>query len=70
MAISDEDISRLDGRYKRLDACESTHKDLDTKVVNLTVAFTETKSQFKLVLGMLGAIGTIVAGILAKLLFG
>ena len=70
MTISNEDLVRLDDHYVKCAECQERHKDVDDQIKSLTVAFTETKSQFKMLMGMLGAIGTIVAGILAKLLFG
>ena len=68
--LSDDDIRRLDDRYVRQEHCDTVHKDSDAKIVSLTVAYTETKTQFKMLMAMLGAIGSIVAGILIKMLIG
>lgn len=68
--LSDDDIRRLDDRYVKQDHCETTHRNADEKFVNLTVAYTETKTQFRMLMGILGVIGSAVIGILIKMLIG
>ena len=74
MAISEEDLRRidehLDGKFVKVEHCDSQHKDTDSRIVSLTVAYTETKTQFRMLMGILSVIGTAVIGILVKMLIG
>ena len=68
--ITDDDLRRLDDRYMRQENCDDRHRTVDEKTVALTVAFTETKTQFKMLMAILGVIGSAVIGILIKMLIG
>lgn len=68
--LSDDDIRRLDDRYVKQEHCDTVHKDADAKIVSLTVAYTETRTQFRMLMGILGVIGSAVIGILIKMLIG
>ena len=70
MTISEEDIQRLSEKFVTKDHCTERHDKVDAAHTELRVAYTETKTQFRMVMAMLASIATIVAGILAKMLIG
>ena len=68
--LSNEDLMRLDDHFVKCADCQERHRETDAQLTNLTVAFTETKTQFKMLMAILGVIGSAVVGILIKMLIG
>lgn len=68
--IANDDMMRLDDHFVKCEDCRERHKETDAAISKLTVAFTETKTQFKMLMAILGVIGSAVVGILIKMLIG
>lgn len=68
--ITTDDIKALEDHFMTKDDCAAVHKAMDKQLVDLTLAYTETRTQFKMLMGILCFIGTTVLGILIKMFIG
>lgn len=74
MALTSEDINRLDDRYVAKEDCDQTHKAVDDRQTATEVKVAVTSSQLATLIKILAAIGApTAAGVIAiaiKVIFG
>ena len=59
----------FDGRYVRIEDCESTVEKEEQKIDRLTIEFAKSNTKLNILIGILSTIAVPIIGVCVKLLF-
>ena len=67
--IQNQMQDHFDGRYVKLEDCESTVEKEEQKIDRLTVEFAKSNTKLNILIGILSTIAVPIIGVCVKLLF-
>ena len=67
--IQNQMQDHFDGRYVKIEDCESTVEKEEKKIDRLTIEFAKSNTKLNILIGILSAIAVPIIGVCVKLLF-
>lgn len=67
--IQNQMQNHFDGRYVRIEDCESTVEKEEQKIDRLTIEFAKSNTKLNILIGILSTIAVPIIGVCVKLLF-
>ena len=67
--IQNQMQDHFDGRYVKIEDCESTVEKEEQKIDRLTIEFAKSNTKLNILIGILSAIAVPIIGVCVKLLF-